>query len=174
MAEPLAAALLAAQLDMRNPSLDASNPHFRSRYASLSAVLSVVRPALEAHGLRLAQAVSVTEAGPVLSTVVHDAAGNDATLCSMPIPQTDDVQRMGSAITYARRYSLLCAFALVGDDDDDGEAAGAPNEPPAQGEFTVRCRTCGKSQRISSRERYAAFLASDKSRCCAHPDWRVQ
>ncbi len=121
------ARLAAAFASMGNPALDARNPHFGSRFASLAAVLGVVRPALAAQGLRLSQTV---EDGRML-TRVHGPGGESAELCALPCALGGTPQQVGSAVTYFRRYSLLMAFGLVGEPDDDGEAATAAPAMPA-------------------------------------------
>ena len=169
----LHAALAAAQAKMRNPPLDGRNPHYRNEYSTLKAVLDEVRGPLNEQGLFLNQ----TMEGGLLKTVVWSAEGESEVLFSMPVPTGPDSQKTGSAITYARRYSLLSAFGLCGDKDDDGEAACAPAaDPPVpeEGGFQVRCRTCGKAFDMPSKEVYMGFLAGPDSRCCARPDWKVE
>lgn len=175
MADGIYASLAAAQAEMKNPPLDGTNPHFRSRFATLAAVLDSVRGPLNDQGLFLNQSL---EDGRLLTTVWNQA-GESATLCSIPCKTDDDPQKSGSRITYLRRYSLLSAFGLVGDDDDDGNAASEPQrkdrrEPPETGQFTARCRSCGQAYSFADRASYEGFLAGPDARCCQSPDWRVQ
>lgn len=163
------AALVAAQAAMGNPPLDGSNPHYRSRYATLKSVLDSVRGPLNAQGLMLNQTLEDGE----LKTVVWNGAGESECVCRVPCQLPSDVQKAGSCLTYIRRYSLLAAFGLVGDPDDDGEGACA-EEVPEQGPFTARCRTCGRAYSMASREGYMGFLSSPDARCCSRPDWRVE
>lgn len=164
----LMAALADAQAEMQNPPLDGANPHFNSRFSTLKAVLEAVRGPLNGRGLFLNQ----TFEDGCIKTVVWDAEGESAELCSIPLPLPGDPQKAGSAITYARRYSLLTAFGLVGDPDDDGNAASS-DEPPESGTFTARCRSCGRAYLFEDRDSYYAFLAGSQARCCERPDWRV-
>ena len=119
-------ALVEAMADISNPKKNAKNPHFRSTYADLTAVLGVVRPSLSEHGLAVLQTMHPTEDGSVLRTTLIHESGEELDLGTYPIrPQKPDPQGVGSAITYARRYSLMAAFGL-GAEDDDGNAASAP------------------------------------------------
>lgn len=167
------AQLAAAQALMENPPLDAVNPRFGSSYSTLGAILDAVRPPLNANGLFLNQTL---EDG-VLSTCVWNEAGESVAVCALPCALPEDPQKAGSALTYARRYSLLSGFGLFGDGDDDGNAASpegrAPANAPGSGPFRVRCRTCGKERAISDVSRYADFLKSEQGACCQRPDWRV-
>ena len=119
--------LVAACGEMRNPPLDSRNPHFKNKFASLLAVANVVRPALAKHGLAFRQSVDILDG---ITCVVTYAFGTDKdngpmekAMATVPIRVVDNPQQMGSALTYAKRYCLLAAFGLVGDEDDDGEAA---------------------------------------------------
>lgn len=178
------AALAAAQKDMENPELDKKNPAYKNtKYSSLAAILKSVRGPLNARGLMLNQTFENGD----LKTIVWNEAGESVVLCSVPCPLNGNVQQMGGAITYIRRYSLLAAFGLVGDTDDDGNAAcdvvsfckpqentlSSEKNPPSSGPFRVKCRSCGKERKISDVSRYDDFLKSDQSKCCPSPDWRV-
>lgn len=125
-ARPIGARLLAAQRAMRSPKLDSTNPHFRNRFASLAEVNRVAKEALNAEGLFLAQTPAIMSGNIVVFTSVMSEDGDDFTLGNVGGPLPDDPQKIGSAITYYRRYGLASAFALVADEDDDGEVAAAP------------------------------------------------
>lgn len=171
MPEDIHARLLAARAEMRDPAIDSTNPHFNSRFASLASVLNAVRPPLLAHGLMLSQQVGRDEFGPFIDTVVADATGESVSLGRVPLSLSGTPQQNGSELTYMRRYALMATFALVGDPDDDGEAASVPRPakcPP--GKVRVRCRHCG-AERFISPENFESFSASDYARCCASPAW---
>lgn len=126
---PFAKAFVAAQKATESIYKAATNPAFKSRYADLAAVVEGVIPALNNAGVGVIQApafdgrmVSVTttllhESGSSVSSVLH--------LC----PTKTDPQGIGSAVTYARRYSLL-AMTGSAPEDDDGNAASAPGARP--------------------------------------------
>lgn len=122
--------LINAFKDMPNPPLDSKNPHFGNKFASLLAVSNVVRPVLAKHGLAYRQTVAEKDGAHSVVTWVYgidtDGTLSEKVLAAVPITVVSDPQKMGSAITYAKRYCLLAAFGLVGDEDDDGNAASSP------------------------------------------------
>lgn len=113
--------LAAAQAEMENPAMDRENPHFRNRFASLAAIRNAVVPCLARHGLACVQ---VVEGGRVV-TRVYGPDGDCIDLAGVPVSLAGNPQANGSEMTYAKRYSLSAAFCVVGDEDDDGEAATA-------------------------------------------------
>lgn len=109
-----------------------NNPFFKSKYLDINALLEQLQPLLAEEGLTVIQPLgqSVQEGKPVLSTEVWDG---DKLLVrgSMPLPDIQDPQKMGSAITYYRRYALQSLFLLRAEDDDANHAS-APKTTPAQ------------------------------------------
>jgi hypothetical protein len=107
---------------------DATNPHFKNNYLSLGGILEIVLPVLHKHGVTLTQHPSSTGGPaplPALRTRLELAAvqGEYVEDSMLLMPGKADPQGQGSAITYARRYSLMSILALVADEDDDGNAA---------------------------------------------------
>lgn len=126
----LIGALLKAQSEMKNPPLDGVNPHFKSKFSTLKAVREAVVPVLNKHGIVVWQSIENVDGNMVLSTRIAKAGStigkdesDEVMLVSQIVLPTGDMQKLGSAITYARRYSLLSLGALVGDPDDDGNEA---------------------------------------------------
>ena len=117
--ESLYARLAAAQAEMENPAFDKENPHFRNKFASLAAIRNAIVPPLARHGLACVQ---VIEGGCVV-TRVYGPDGESIDLAGVPVTMGGTPQANGSELTYAKRYSLSAAFCVVGDEDDDGEAA---------------------------------------------------
>ena len=140
MADKFIDRLVAAFAEMPNPPLDSKNPHFGNRFASLLADSKVLRPALAKHGLAYRQTVEIAanSGAAFVYTIVYGKSDNPEDDCdyirlaSVPIKVVDNPQQMGSALTYAKRYCLLAAFGLVGDEDDDAEAATAPARKQAK------------------------------------------
>lgn len=118
----IAAALAKAQAQMKNAVLNKVNPHFKSKYADLAGIRDAVTPALTAHGIAVVQTldVSVEERYFVRTRLMHASGQWIESLC--PIIGMGDMQKMGSAVTYARRYSLSAICGIAADEDDDANA----------------------------------------------------
>lgn len=116
--------------EMQNPPLDSVNPHFKNKFSSLRAVSDAVRPALAANGLAYRQTPLADESGTWVATIVYGEDGS-IELARVPFTPQSNPQQNGSALTYAKRYCLQAAFGLVGEEDDDGEAASrqTPSKP---------------------------------------------
>ncbi len=127
------AALVQAQAEMKNPRFDTTNPHFRTRYASLAAVRDAVTPALARQGLVVTQLLSAQDGGIVCETILWHTSGQylGATL-RLPVGKAD-AQGYGAASTYARRYGLMALCNVVGDEDDDGASLARGPQAPAAG-----------------------------------------
>ena len=120
----LAAALAKAQLEIENATKNASNPHFKNRYADLAAVLEECRKALPKHGLAMAQTLERCDTGMMVVTTLLHSSGQWLRGEVPLILQKQDMQGMGAAITYARRYAAA-AMCGISQEDDDGNGAGA-------------------------------------------------
>jgi hypothetical protein len=109
---------------------NAINPHFKNRYISLDSLLESVLPALTDVGILLVQEPTHINGEPALRTrLVHIESG-DSLDSTMPLVLAkDDPQGQGSAITYARRYSLMSTLGLVADEDNDGEGVRTKARP---------------------------------------------
>jgi hypothetical protein len=120
----IATALAAAQAAMRNATLNRVNPHFRSKYADLAEIRETVVPHLATHGIAVVQTLGPgPEPGAlcVITRLLHTSGQWIQSLC--PLPAVADMQKLGSAITYARRYSLSAICVIAADEDDDANAA---------------------------------------------------
>jgi len=136
----IAAAMVAAQAEIEAPKKNRTG-QVGSRaydYADLGSVLDAVLPVLNKHGIAVVQTIEGQEAGGVvLKTDLIHAASREAVHSLYPLPDQCTPQEMGSAITYGRRYSLICMTGVVGEDDDDAasvEASGKKHSkaPPAE------------------------------------------
>lgn len=129
--EKLLEALARATGAMENPKFDSTNPHFKSKFASLAACEAVVRPRLAEQSLMYRQTCEVDDAGRAWVLTVAYGAGGEAELSRVPLVMVgNDPQKQGSALTYAKRYGLCAAFGLAGEEDDDGNAASERPETP--------------------------------------------
>jgi hypothetical protein len=122
----LAAALAKAQGAMKGAIKDSANPFFKSKYADLASVVEAIRAAFSANGLSYIQTVEPSDKDEVrVETTLLHASGEwiSCGVLSLPVSK-NDAQGYGSALTYARRYSLSAAVG-VAPEDDDGNAASA-------------------------------------------------
>lgn len=138
----LAAALSAAQGAIEAASKGAVNPYFKSKYADLNALREVIREPLAANGLSITQfarTVSNGERVEVETMLMHSSGEYLRDTLVLPVGRKYDkegeampvdVQSIGSAITYARRYALSSILSLAADDDDGNAAVGSA--PPAR------------------------------------------
>jgi hypothetical protein len=145
----IATALAKAQIELNNPekSLTATirSPFPREadrsfRYASLSSGLDLIRKSLGRHEIATVQTTSIDDAAGLirLTTVLAHASGewisSDWPVC--PVSETAAPQRMGAALTYARRYALFTLVGIAGEDDLDApdlEAVPGTKADPANG-----------------------------------------
>lgn len=120
----LAAALASAQGSMKGAIKDSANPFFKSKYADLASVVEAIRAAFSANGLSYIQTLEPSDKDEVrVETTLLHSSGEwiSCGILSLPVSKVD-AQGYGSALTYARRYSLSAAVG-VAPEDDDGNAA---------------------------------------------------
>lgn len=118
----LVPALVKARELIKHPTRNKVNPHFKNRYADLTAVLDAVVPAFTMNGLSLIQLVE----GSTLVTILAHTSGEFIQSAAL-IPPHSNAQQLGSALTYLRRYTVQALAAIAADDDDDGTAASPKN-----------------------------------------------
>ena len=114
------------------PALKSStNPHFKSRYADLSACVEAVIDAFNDNGIMLTQHIHESETGVCVETVFVHESGQTLSCGKLQVPVTKaDAQGYGSALTYARRYSLMAACGIAPEDDDGNAAVAAKPQAP--------------------------------------------
>ena len=118
----LAGALSQAQAAMKSASFDRTNPHFKSKYASLASVVDTIRKPLADNGLSYTQTTEIRDGSLILVTTLRHISG-ETVKSEYPLPAQSKPQELGSALTYARRYSLSAIVCIAADDDDDAEGA---------------------------------------------------
>jgi hypothetical protein len=130
--DKLATALAKAQAEIKDAALDSTNPHFRSDYATLTSCWAAVRAPFSKNGLAITQLTRIVDDEVVLDTVLLHNSGQWVRSTYPVRPEKPTPQGFGSALTYAKRYSLcgIGGIAPAGD-DDDGNAASSPT-PPAR------------------------------------------
>ena len=129
----LATALAKFQAEVQNPANTkrVSTGSFSYNYAPLNEILSQVRPLLSKHGLSIVQAPTTSENNILVSTMLLHNSGEWIELDPVALKMDKiTAQGAGSAITYARRYSLSAVLGISSEDDDDGNHA----EPKEQKE----------------------------------------
>jgi len=168
----LDAALAKAQAVLTNPSKEAINPHFKSKYATLDAGLNIVRDCLSKHGISFMQPTRVEDGILMLETRL--ACGgqwivSEYPVCSFPVKH----QEMGSALTYARRYALFSLVGIAGEEDDDANAATSATNAPKRIPTPPKPPSTGMSQDESQLARDMLISALDMAETEADlVDWQ--
>lgn len=145
-------ALAKAQGEMSAVPFDSANPHFRNKYASLAKIQEVVRSPLALNGLTVIQTIESYEDGsPWVETLLGHTSGQFITSALKLILNKNDMQNLGSATTYAKRYCLCAMLGISGDNDDDGNLASKPSESFSSIPKAVmdKAREMGNGQTIS-------------------------
>jgi len=112
-------------------SKDSKNPFFKSQYLSLNELLNAVDPLLHEEGLILLQPIVE---GVVKSQIIDCENNNTLAESSLDLPDIKDPQKLGSAITYYRRYTLKSLLA-ISEEDDDGNKASKQKPKPFEGKL---------------------------------------
>ncbi len=172
----LAAALAKAQGDIKSAVKDATNPFFKSSYADLPAVVKACKAALSENGIAYIQTTDFLEQDLWLETILTHASGEWISGRYPVRPVKNDPQGMGSAMTYARRYSLAAMVGVVAEnEDDDAEAAHGrnpqaaaihnsptmPKTAPASGTMSPQAwaqTACDRITTFNSTEEISAFV----------------
>lgn len=113
-------ALIEFHKEVGTVTKDAVNPHFKNKYASLTAIIEAIREPLTKNGLTFVQ---FPDGENQLTTRLMHSSGEWMQASYQMIPAKNDPQGLGSAITYQRRYSLGAILGLATEEDDDGNAA---------------------------------------------------
>ena len=127
----IAKALVLAQREF-GPALKSSvNPHFKTRYANLAICIDAVIDALNNNGIMLTQKTSMCDTGVIVETLFVHESGEQLSSGPLHVPAAkNDPQGYGSALTYARRYSLMTACGIAPEDDDGNASSSRPPQAP--------------------------------------------
>jgi hypothetical protein len=134
--DKLAPALLEAQKAIRGAKKDAENPFLKNKYADLASVFEAVKKPLNEQGIIIIQGMGAVDGKTTMTTVLMHTSGQfiaaEGFLPPIDPKGINAAQAMGSAISYMKRYQLQAIAGCVGDgEDDDGQAAGSSEPPPA-------------------------------------------
>ena len=130
--DKVCAAFVKAQKEFSPALKTSNNPHFKSKYASLDSCVEAVIDALNANGIALQQFSYERDNGVAVETIFIHESGEMLKSGILFVPAVKhDAQGYGSALTYARRYSLMAACGIA-PEDDDGNAASKPQSAPKQ------------------------------------------
>ena len=161
----IATALAAAQINMGKALKQASNPHFRSKYADLGSVMDACLPALNERGIAVIQPTGEDDLGRFVQTILIHGESGEQLSCRVPlIVGKNDMQGYGSAVTYARRYGLM-AMAGIAPEDDDGNAA-AKAAPKQEAPKKI------SAEQFQAINDLIAVTETDEAKFCAY--WKVE
>jgi hypothetical protein len=123
-------ALVKAQKGFGPALKSSTNPHFRSKYADLSACIEAVVDSLNENGIMLMQVTHEAENGVMIETLFLHESGEQMSAGKLFMPATKfDAQGFGSALSYARRYSIMAACGIAPEDDDANSAVKSAPPP---------------------------------------------
>jgi hypothetical protein len=145
--------LAAAQSEFGTVRKNRTNPATHSEYADLQSVFDAVKPALNKHGFFIYQRVTTNADSVSAETFLAHASGQTLSSGPFTVPSaglmnrgTNAAQAIGSARTYACRYSVVSFLCLTADDDDDGNAANAK----PQSEFVLTQDMVDAAKRVAA------------------------
>ncbi|MBT6045381.1 MAG: ERF family protein [Candidatus Scalindua sp.] len=116
--------LLALQDEIVGVKKGAINPFFKSKYFDINALLETIKPVLSKYRMVILQPLSNIGGRPAIKTILTDVDSGESIIDICPLVDVPDPQKMGSAITYFRRYALQSLFGLQSLDDDANLASG--------------------------------------------------
>ena len=149
--------LSAAKREIGAISKDSRNPFFKSKYFDINQLLEHVEPVLEKNGLIILQPIT----RGFVSTIIMDVKTGEEILSEIELPNIQDPQKLGSAITYYRRYTLASLLALQSTDDDANLASKQPTPTPGKRTFTGNHATAEKLKGTKGEDLKAKYIITD-------------
>jgi len=137
--------LLSVKGELGKISKDATNPFFKSKYFDVNGLLEHVEPLLSKHGLLLLQPILN---GKVITEIIDPESGEKVS-SEIELPNLTDPQKLGSAITYFRRYTLQSLLGLQAEDDDGNKASKPPVKCKEQ-QALENCKTLPDLKKVYS------------------------
>lgn len=156
----ISAALVKAQKAFAPALKTSTNPHFKSKYADLSNCIEAVIDALNNNGIALIQKCHESDNGVTVETVFVHESGEMLEAGKLHVPASkQDPQGYGSALTYARRYTLMAACGIAPEDDDGNAAQRQPAKPAQKAvepfDVSKACSYITYAETRAKAERYA-------------------
>jgi hypothetical protein len=150
--QKIATALVKAQKAFGPALKSSTNPHFKSRYADLAACVEAVIDALNENGIALVQHSHECADGIIIETIFIHESGETISGGKLHVPATkQDAQGYGSAMTYARRYSLQAACGIAPEDDDGNNASRAkPKSTRTKAEVEALITAATSSEQLTA------------------------
>jgi hypothetical protein len=150
--QKIATALVKAQKAFGPALKSSTNPHFKSRYADLAACVEAVIDALNENGIALVQHSHECADGIIIETIFIHESGEMISGGKLHVPATkQDAQGYGSAMTYARRYSLQAACGIAPEDDDGNNASRAkPKSTRTKAEIEALITAATSSEQLTA------------------------
>jgi len=158
--QQIATALVKAQKAFAPALKTATNPHYKTKYADLAACIEAVVDALNANGIALVQRTHDSDNGVAIETMFIHESGETVSGGILHVPASkQDPQGYGSALTYARRYSLMSACGIAPEDDDANQALPSPAKPAPR----VTPKVVEETRPARSMEELAPLIAGCKT-----------
>ena len=130
-------AFAVAQAQMGSAFKNAKNPFLKNKYADLTAIQNAVYPAFHANGFAIMQSPGKDEFGPFVETIFAHVSGDKYSGKVYLEYKANDMQSLGGAITYARRYGLASISGVPIEDDDGNAATGQYKSVPSHTSHTT-------------------------------------
>lgn len=160
----ISSAFVKAQSEFGSALKTSTNPHFKSSYADLAACVEAVIDALNNNKIALIQQTHECESGVSVETVFLHESGEELRSGKLWLPASkQDAQGYGSALTYARRYSLMAACGIAPEDDDGNAASKTVAKPKRMTEKEIADHVIAMDESADMDALKAAFAAAYKS-----------
>lgn len=153
----LVAAIIKSQSEFPSVPKNKINPFLKNKYADLGDILTAVTPVLCRNGLALIHRTEIVDGKLCLKTsLIHESGESVDSV--YPLIDSTDPQKIGAAITYARRYSVCSILGIVADDDDDGNAATPSDEERRRQALLAQAKTISDKAGWNLEDRQAILL----------------
>jgi len=124
----ISVALCKFQQECPAPKKNATNPHFKNKYAALDEIISTITPVLTKYGLSQIQSTTSEGENIGVKTLLIHESGEFIEFDTLWLPMGKvNAQGAGSSVTYARRYALCASLGIAAEEDDDGNNASQNN-----------------------------------------------